>query len=550
MKTRMNIFTLVTALAGLLAFSAVALAAPPDGKGNGGGSGGSGDVVTPDYGDLIKLYRDDFGVPIPSPVTPVIDPETQLEVDGGLCWQPLAFNVEDELACPADCVVESVPAGEAVVAVNQYSCGVAEGCSGCTQEVDFGRMNSARSSDAVFASQLADVVVNLATADCVTLDSAGRLVTSRVETVEDESGEFVDVVTSGTIDSPLQNLAIYKELVLNGANGVLNGLLPVGVGILDTAARGVGAGSGKTGEVNVDLVAYLNSIMGLDDEVTILDPKKCETYRKEVMGVIQLVEKCFLNYGAGGGQYGYTRQTNFENLPAPAYIPETKGGPAMDGWFEVLEPDDVSDPFYATFQILRGPIFDTVFNGAGAGSGGDYGIADFAQAADDARATINYMHSWPLPADYATPVSCEASGEIAYDVSISAESGLQVPRIIIDGSEGREFIVTVTNAGGSADPASGFVMVTADVVGGGSLFADLDDDGVPDDPSPFVFYFDDLAVGGSESFSALFIVDTDGEQTTIEWEAEAFTDDVDVNPSNNIQTATSSVKVTGSGGGH
>jgi hypothetical protein len=322
---------------------------------------------------------------------------------------------------------------------------------------------------------------------------------------------------------------------------------------LDTAARGVGAGSGKTGEVNVDLVAYLNSIMGLDDEVTILDPKKCETYRKEVMGVIQEVEKCFLNYGPdpdGGGNYGYTRSANFSALPAPPYIPETKNGPVKDGWFEVLAPLDVTDPFAATFAIFRGPTFDTVFEGAGAGSGGSSGIADFAQAADDARATINYMHSWPLPADYATPVSCEASGEIAYDVSISAESGLQVPRIIIDGSEGREFIVTVTNAGGSADPASGFVMVTADVVGGGSLVAALDDDGVLNDESPFVFYFDDLAVGGSESFSALFIVDTDGEQTTIEWEAEAITDDVDVNPSNNIQTATSSVKVTGSGGGH
>ena len=37
MKTRMNIFTLVTALVGLLAFSAGALAAQGPGAGNGGG---------------------------------------------------------------------------------------------------------------------------------------------------------------------------------------------------------------------------------------------------------------------------------------------------------------------------------------------------------------------------------------------------------------------------------------------------------------------------------------------------------------------------------
>ena len=47
----------------------------------------------------------------------------------------------------------------------------------------------------------------------------------------------------------------------------------------------------------MDLVAYLNSLMGLRHrDSTILDPKLCETYREEVQGVIQLVEKCFLDY--------------------------------------------------------------------------------------------------------------------------------------------------------------------------------------------------------------------------------------------------------------
>jgi hypothetical protein len=533
MRTRMNIFTLVTALAGLLAFSAVALAAPPEGKGKGGGGGGGDEVVIPDYGDLIMLYRDDYGVPIPSDVTQVIDPETGELVDGGECWQPIAFNVDDELLCPTECVVNTTT--PATVAVDQYTCGVAVGCSGCTQEVDFGRMNVVRASEDVFDSQLADVIVNLATADCVSLDPAGRLVTSRVETVVDEFGEYLyDVVTSGAIDSPLQNLAIYRQLMLTGTIGV-----PLPADVLDTAARGLGAGSGKTGEVNVDLVAYLNQIMGLTDPATqtFLD-KRCETYREEVMGVIQEVEKCFLNYGAAGSKYGYLRNANFEDLPAPAYIPETQYGQPNEGWFEVLAPiaPDVTDPFYQEFAIFRGPIFERVFGNTDAGSGGDYGIDDFAQAADDARATINYMHSWPLPVDYATPVPCGASGEIAYDVSISAESGLQVPRVIIDGSEGREFIVTVANGSGSADPASGTVTVTATPEAGGPIVG-----------SPWTFAFTDLAVGASESWTTFFTVNL-GQRTTINWTAVAAAPR-DVISSNNTQTATSSVKVTGSGGG-
>ena len=118
---------------------------------SGGGDDGG---AAPDFGDLIILYRDINGVPIPSPETQVPDPETGLLVDGGLCWQPIAFNVDDPLLCPEECVVPSVPAGADVVSVNQYNCGVAEGCSGCTQEVDFGRINAVRSPDDVFDRQL------------------------------------------------------------------------------------------------------------------------------------------------------------------------------------------------------------------------------------------------------------------------------------------------------------------------------------------------------------------------------------------------------------
>ena len=57
----------------------------------------------------------------------------------------------------------------------------------------------------------------------------------------------------------------------------------------------------------------------------------------------------------------------------------------------------------------------------------DGNIGGFAQASDDTRAVINFMHAWPVPVDFVTPVPCEPSGDITYDVSISDVSGLQVP---------------------------------------------------------------------------------------------------------------------------
>ena len=175
----------------------------------GGGGGGGGDI--PDYGDLIILYRDVDGVPIPSPAVLVTDPETGELVDGGLCWQPIAFRGRRRRGFPLAAVrrqwlpvyTDDRP-GIPVESVHLWR--RAAGAR-LTQEADFGRMNDARAPDTVFESQLADAVVSLATADCITLDPAGRMVHSRVDD---------DIVVSKTIDSPLQNLAIYRQLMLNG----------------------------------------------------------------------------------------------------------------------------------------------------------------------------------------------------------------------------------------------------------------------------------------------------------------------------------------------
>ena len=498
----------------------------------GGGDGG----VAPDFGDLIFLLRDDNGVPIPSPETQVPDPETGLLIDGGLCWQPIAFNVDDPLLCPAECVVATDPA---TVSVNQFNCavgaidedtGLTISCANCTQEVDFGRVNAARSPDDVFDRQLEDVVVNLAIADCTTLDPAGRLVASTVAADE--------TVTTNTIDSPLQNLAIYRQLMLTGFLGAEANPIELPGDTLDTAARGLGVSSDKTGEVNVDMVAYTNMLMGLDIAPTILGTL-CETYREEVQGTIQLVEKCFLNYGPDTSDipptpvtppanYLYTRSDNFstteQSLPFPAYIPND----TSYGWFEYLA---VLDDTVPSFQILQGPILDAVFTDTFDGGN----IGGFAQASDDTRAVINFMHDWPIPdaTVNATPVPCEASGDTGYDVSISEESGLQVPVTYINGTH-REFIVSVANAG--PDAATGTVTVTA-----------VETNGAAVPGSPWVYPFTDLGAGFSAFFEEPFMIDL-GRSTTITWEATVEAE-FDVNPLNNTVTATTSVKNTGGGGG-
>lgn len=506
--------------------------AAPDGKGGGQGGGGQDGGTTPDLGDLVILYRDANGIPIATIAEQVTDPETGLQTDGGLCQQPLAFNVSDQTdsLCPTSCVREDIE-NIAVIKVDPYTCAVQVGCSTCTQEVDFGRTNVVRSPAAVFEAQLEDVRVNLSTADCVTLDPAGRLVGSTVDPI---SG----AVLSSAIDSPLQNLAIYRQLMLTGSIGVG---LPEGADLLNTAARSIGTGSGKSGEVNVDQVVYINQILGLTETQGTLD-KLSADYREEVQGTIQLVTKTFLNYGS----YGYARENNFStnapSLPRPAYIP---GHSPTNGWFEYLGLVEGSVAPDFTFNIKRGPILDAVFcddlDGNGVCNEGETdikagftegNIGGFAQAADDTRAVINFMHNWPLPLGYTTAIQCEPKppGDITYDLSISDDSGLQVPVRMIDGmEEGREFSVTVSNAG--PDIASGSVTVTANI------------QGTSDPLINFKEYFENLAAGTSVTFYGVIRTDI-GYSTTISWTAIVDGDD-DVNESNNSTDATTTVKVTG-----
>jgi hypothetical protein len=270
------------------------------------------------------------------------------------------------------------------------------------------------------------------------------------------------------------------------------------------------------------MLVYLNQIMGLTDEsVPTLLPKKCIEVKQEVMGVVQMVRKCFLDYGPTGGNHAYNRGANFGGLPAPAYIPAVAPQP---GWFEHLM---VLDPATPTFGIAQGPTLNDVPELAANPGWMGSSIGGFAQQADDARAVINFMHSWPVPGEYPTPVTCGASGDVNYDLSISEESGLQVPVRMVAGTEGREFTLSVANAG--PDAATGVVVLTAVDANGTSLAT-----------FPRSYNFT-LVPGTSQSWTEGFSV---AYKTTITWTA-IIQAPFDVNAANNSVTETTKVIAKG-----
>jgi hypothetical protein len=125
---------------------------------------------------------------------------------------------------------------------------------------------------------------------------------------------------------------------------------------------------------------------------------------------MQTVEECFLDYSG----YGYMRKMNYPQLPHPPRVPAEDPQP---GWFEYLwlYPDATTKDDKPLFYIEQGPILNAAFplldaegNAIDIDPGNEGGnIAGFAQAADDTRAVINFMHTNPVPVDYESKVIYE-----------------------------------------------------------------------------------------------------------------------------------------------
>lgn len=279
------------------------------GKSGGGGKpAGAGTKKGDLFGDMVVVLRDANGAPILTStglvqvIAYVYDASGNLvplkDASGNLVVIP--YNAEGDL-------LPTVTIGGTTYDV--YSA-----------EVDLGRLSVGRAPNKVLDHSLTEALSKL-TSGTVTLDSTGRLAVDGV-----------------TIDSPLENLALYDKYMTTGS---LPGVtLPAGF----NPASLLAAASDKYGSISVDTVVYMNSILGINSGTTYYDFSTTN----------------------------YDRYTTWKNATATVLV--------YDAAKNVYVPTVVN-------------LYDAVFNSTNwvdptATGGAD----DFATAADDYRAVIEFVH--------------------------------------------------------------------------------------------------------------------------------------------------------------
>lgn len=203
--------------------------------GAGGRPEGAGSKKGDLYGDLYVLIRD--------PVTGVAMTET-IVIEG----VPTVFPLVQAYLVNADGTTTLLP-GVSIPrdpATGDLLTNLADGRVVTSAAVEFSRLSVSRAPSKVSSKSLTEVTSKLATATSVTFDVAGRL-----------------VINGATVDSPLENLALYQAILKAG--GTLT--LPTATGsvtlTLANAAVFLGAAADKAGKVTLDTVMYLDPILGV-----------------------------------------------------------------------------------------------------------------------------------------------------------------------------------------------------------------------------------------------------------------------------------------------
>lgn len=292
----------------------------------GGGIKGSDTRKGDTFGDLYVILRDDNGVPV-----------LVKWVDGVQVVYPGTGSTEGWYVQPLDASGNPIPLDAEGHPVDESK----------VVEVDLGRLNIARAPEKVLDHSLVSALEKLANASVVTLDPAGRLVVDGV-----------------TIDSPLENLALFKAIVstpaVDGiitltATATVDGKtvtysFPISLeqaGLVASAA--IAAASDKTGTLTTDEVMYIAKFFGLDSQLSTF----VSTWNYERDDVYTDDLKVWILEGV-----------------------DTNG----DGVFDVYYPKEV---------VLKDVVeFNTVPSIVDDGNG----IDSFAQAADDAVQVIEYVH--------------------------------------------------------------------------------------------------------------------------------------------------------------
>lgn len=287
------------------------------GKSGGGGKPfGAGTKKGDLFGDMYILLRDVNGVPLEDTNGDELVVAFHYDSTGAL------VPVTD-----ADGKLVAIPRNEegdllTSVTVGDTTYDVVPG------EVELGRLSVGRSPSKVLTHALDEALSKLTAADAViAIDSSGRLTVDGV-----------------TIDSPLENLALYETYMTSGT--IPGVTLPAG---FDPAALLAAAGD-KTGTISIDTLVYMNSILSINSGTTYYD----------------------------FSDYQYDRTATWADATATVLV------------LDAGNPDDPADDVYRPTLVN---LYDAVFGGSSwTDPTTDGGADDFAAAANDYLQVIEFVH--------------------------------------------------------------------------------------------------------------------------------------------------------------
>jgi len=285
----------------------------PGGKDDAGGGQPptSGTTKGDDYGDLFVILRDDNGVPLLTPEGWV----QPLDANGDL------IPLDDE----GHVLDASLPI-----------------------EVEIGRLNVGRAPTSVLDRRADEVITLFNDATAVSTDAAGRLVLT------------VDGIDK-TIDSPLENLAIYVALLTTGTIPGVSDLPGTDFDFLidgaltdaDLAASVafLAAATDKTGEFTADEIAYIDTFLGINTVS---------------VGTVTYSD---IDYSS----FDYDRSSTYDGITTDVLVQQPDGT-----WLETTVN-----------------VYDEVFGSVDYSASGT--LDAYTQAADDARAVVEYIHEYQIP---------------------------------------------------------------------------------------------------------------------------------------------------------
>lgn len=218
-----------------------------------------------------------------------------------------------------------------------------------TIEVELGRLNVGRAPSKVLERRAEEVITLFKEATAVATDPAGRLVITNADN------------GSKTIDSPLENLALYVALMTTGTIPGVTDLPGTDFDHLvdgeQTTADLVSATSllagaaDKTSPLTPDEIAYVNAFVDINTEKT------------------GSVTYSVVDYSA----FAYDRSETYGDVTTTVLVQQETGN-----W----RPTEVN-----VYEAVFGEV-DYSITGS---------ISAFTQAADDARAIVNFVHEYEVP---------------------------------------------------------------------------------------------------------------------------------------------------------